>query len=525
LTDLRVPEASVAVLPAVAERAGKVLGFDAGGDPTMVEVAGATDPSLRSDLADPAAGASLVGYLPAGTGAVATNVESKLRESVSVKDFGAVGDGVTDDTAAIQAAIAAVKNDGGGTVFFPFGTFLCSSKLIVPSGVELLGSERTETDATRDACVIYTGSDACIEVNKTTGASYQHMTRIRNLSIKYTGVVVGVDGIRQQLSSVSLENMRIFNFTGDGLNAQTCIFSTYINLRVLGCTGAGIRLASADPIFPGGQATFINPQVFKCGYGLHLENYQSVMVQGGTIASNTSQQVRVLGCTQIGVYGAFIEPDLGDVRTYFDKLVEIAGVTVSGTPLTSNNIDFIGCNFYAGQAGTTARYDFGVHFSNTRNITIKHCQFDGFRAAAARAAFVLNISTQYEVGPNRYFDCVANFDRSGSSASGVERSDTTDTYTNHNLTVTGSGKLTVQGTRTAPMGFGSFNVWLDTDSKMLRKSGTPSSDTDGTSAGFGSTQTTVGVAGGASALPATPSGYAKIRIGGTEFLMPYYAVS
>ena len=39
---------------------------------------------------------------------VFTNVEAKLAETVSVKDFGAVGDGVTDDTAAFTAAAAAV---------------------------------------------------------------------------------------------------------------------------------------------------------------------------------------------------------------------------------------------------------------------------------------------------------------------------------------------------------------------------------------------------------------------------------
>jgi hypothetical protein len=66
-----------------------------------------------------------VSYTPAGTGAVATTVQSKLRESVSVKDFGAVGDGVADDTAAIQAALAASTQ-----VVFPAGTYLVSTVTI-----------------------------------------------------------------------------------------------------------------------------------------------------------------------------------------------------------------------------------------------------------------------------------------------------------------------------------------------------------------------------------------------------------
>jgi hypothetical protein len=60
--------------------------------------------------------ASQVSYTPAGTGAVTTNVQAKLRQTVSVEDFGAVGDGTTNDTAAIQAAINSLVS--GQTLMF-----------------------------------------------------------------------------------------------------------------------------------------------------------------------------------------------------------------------------------------------------------------------------------------------------------------------------------------------------------------------------------------------------------------------
>jgi len=72
-------------------------------------------------------GAALVGSIQTGTGASARTVQAKLQDFVSVKDFGATGDGVTNDRADIQEAIAAILAAGGGTVWFPEGTYLINS--------------------------------------------------------------------------------------------------------------------------------------------------------------------------------------------------------------------------------------------------------------------------------------------------------------------------------------------------------------------------------------------------------------
>jgi hypothetical protein len=67
-------------------------------------------------------GSSLVGFLASGTGSVLRTGQDKLRDFVSVKDFGAKGDGSTNDTSAIQSAVNASK-----CVFFPPGTYLYST--------------------------------------------------------------------------------------------------------------------------------------------------------------------------------------------------------------------------------------------------------------------------------------------------------------------------------------------------------------------------------------------------------------
>jgi len=87
-----------------------------------------------------ATNALYVQYDPAGTGAVSTNVQAKLRQTVSIMDFGAVGDGATDDTTAIANALAYAGTVKCG-VYVPgtAASYRVTDEFTVPDGVSVYG--------------------------------------------------------------------------------------------------------------------------------------------------------------------------------------------------------------------------------------------------------------------------------------------------------------------------------------------------------------------------------------------------
>jgi len=104
-------------------------------------------------------------FLQSGTGAVSRTVQAKARDVVSVKDFGAVGDGTTDDTAAIQAAITAVSA-AGGFLFFPAGTYKTTAALTITTGsFGIIGQGRATRFAPSANVDVFTIGDNAAEIS------------------------------------------------------------------------------------------------------------------------------------------------------------------------------------------------------------------------------------------------------------------------------------------------------------------------------------------------------------------------
>jgi hypothetical protein len=105
------------------------------------------------------ANASQVIYDPAGLGAVQTTVQAKLRESVSVLDFGADPTGATDSTAAFQAAVNMLK-----TVVVPEGTYNITTVAITMQGCEIVMHQK--------AYLVVSGFGIQREIQQVTRAAY-----------------------------------------------------------------------------------------------------------------------------------------------------------------------------------------------------------------------------------------------------------------------------------------------------------------------------------------------------------------
>jgi hypothetical protein len=273
-----------------------------------------------------------VGYVPLGTGAVPTTVQNKLRESVSVKDFGAVGDGVTDDTAAIAAAIAYMGSTGT-SVHVPPGTYLTDPFVI---NAQTYATQAGFIGSDRERCVFLrrtAGAGAFVTIGAASGTVYQSGVGWSDITIDGGANTNGDAFVGYDIVRSSFDDCR---FKG---GAVACHFYGGISVTFKDCT---FDLATIG---------------FKAEYFASLAGGgwpNVIRIRGGEIVDNT-------------VWGVFFD---------YGRMLSIKDVDVEGNGTTLGAAEggvYIGPNVGA-EVALNDTYSIG--------LVVADCWFEANRGAA-----------------------------------------------------------------------------------------------------------------------------------------------
>lgn len=152
--------------------------------------------------------ASMIGFVPLGTGAVRTTVDAELKRGhLHSKDFGAAGDGTTDDTATLQAWLNACSTLGIPG-FLDTGSYFISSALTVTNsnGISIFGPEASPGNAAEAKIVMGSLTQDGIQFD-TTGRICLKGFGIVSSGIPTAGAALNFQGSRNQTVGGSLRRL------------------------------------------------------------------------------------------------------------------------------------------------------------------------------------------------------------------------------------------------------------------------------------------------------------------------------
>jgi len=290
---------------------------------------------------------------------------------LSVKDFGATGDGTTKDTAAIQKAIDACAQAGGGELDFPAGTYLTGSinlkshvHLVVPQGAIIQGSS--------DIADFPLVTARWEGMEKPAYQALIHADHAEDIAITGTGVIQGAEEVgklRNPRGPTLIEPIECTNVCLDGLTVH------------------GNRV-----------------------WTLHPTYCQNVTITNLIIQSTggNSDGLDPDSCQHVTIDHCSFESGDDDISIKSGKGQE--GVKV-GRP--SEDITISNCTFIQGHSAVA----FGSELSGgIKDVHIEHCVCKAGRSAIylktcpGRAGYVENVTAEdLDVGPEELLEINTNY--------------------------------------------------------------------------------------------------------------------
>lgn len=334
-------------------------------------------------------GSTLIGTTNGGTGSVTRTVASKLNDIISVKDFGAVGDGVTDDTVAFQNAIYSLGT-GGGTVTIPHGhTFYIGSNLTIKANCALVGPFKTR------AGVLISGSPDI----------YSPPTLTVDGSVIITlDSGAAVDGVYILKAGLTLPQADASNFAG------TLFYDTGGSISLTNILAIGFNIFYTSPR---SNRQCFNNLFLDCNNGLQIYTAYDILnisnVECYPFASFRLAPTGSAGLTRPGIALDINIAD-GPTITNFFSYGYYRGIQVHNT----NFVSFVGCftdniathtdsigwnilsisNIMFATCGATSS-DYGMWIDSPHPLVVSNCKIIG-----TVSGIVVNASSQLIIKDN-----------------------------------------------------------------------------------------------------------------------------
>lgn len=273
----------------------------------------------------------------------------------NVKDYGAVGDNVTNDRTAVMAAITAASAAGGGIVFFPTGTYAISPVsgvcLTVPSNVTLVGEGRRASQIRKNGA-----SSVLIDMSgpseDATGATHVRYSGIRDLTLNgnsQTGTILRVyytdncdftrvfftSGSESLVDAVEFWDSRFYNCQFESSGGTNSATLPAVWLR---------NASSATPATFGYSTDNTNQIVFNA---CRWENFHNgaLRIEDGSVVGNNPNTIYIKDCkmeTSQMQGGEHLFTDDSCVAIWVDGLYCFAGGFTGGFSTAQNIITWSG---------------------------------------------------------------------------------------------------------------------------------------------------------------------------------------